>query len=265
MIAWKKALPIVAAILISSLVACNKQETATTGEKTAAPAGKMPPAGHPTTSEGMAAAGMHAQEGKVTGKVLEVLDARAFTYIRLQTSEGELWAAINKAPVSLGSTITIETKMAADRFESQQLGRTFEKIVFGHLEGSAPTMPPHGMTSPDQAPETTPPVSNVVKAEGPEGRRVAEVWAERKALAGKPVQVRGKVVKFLENIMGTNWVHLQDGSGTAAKGDNDLTVTTKERASVGDVVTASGRVRIDKDFGSGYNYAVLVEEAKLQK
>jgi hypothetical protein len=64
--------------------------------------------------------------------------------------------------------------------------------------------------------------------------------------------------------MGKNWVHLRDGSGTAGK-DNDITVTTGDRVAVGDVVTAKGTVRVDKDFGAGYAYPVIVEDAKLSK
>ncbi|HQQ78945.1 MAG TPA: hypothetical protein PLB01_16455 [Thermoanaerobaculia bacterium] len=105
----------------------------------------------------------------------------------------------------------------------------------------------------------------VAKAEGPDGRTVAEVWADRAALKGKPVAVRGKVVKFNAGIMGTNWIHLRDGSGSPAAKDNDLTVTTDAVVKVGDVVTASGAVTVDKDFGAGYAYAVILEGAKITK
>jgi hypothetical protein len=83
-------------------------------------------------------------------------------------------------------------------------------------------------------------------------------------LKDKPVLVRGKVVKYNAAIMGKNWIHLRDGSGSAADGSNDLIVTTAHQAKTGDVVTAKGIVRTDKDFGSGYAYKVLVEDATLQ-
>jgi len=94
---------------------------------------------------------------------------------------------------------------------------------------------------------------------------VAEVWAQKDKLKDAPVAVRGKVVKFLPGIMGKNWLHLRDGSGSREKGDDDITVTTSETAAVGDVVLVSGVVRIDKDFGAGYRYPVIVEEAKVSK
>ena len=84
-------------------------------------------------------------------------------------------------------------------------------------------------------------------------------------LKDKPVLVRAKVVKYNGGIMGKNWVHLRDGSGAAADGSNDLLVTTAEPAKVGDIVNAEGVVRTNKDFGSGYAYKVMIEDAKLKK
>jgi hypothetical protein len=105
----------------------------------------------------------------------------------------------------------------------------------------------------------------VPKAEGGSGRTVAEVWAERAALSGKPVAVRGTVVKFLPGIMGRNWLHLRDTTGSHDKGDDDLTVTTDATAAVGAVVLVTGTVRVDQDFGAGYRYAVMIADAKVAK
>lgn len=96
------------------------------------------------------------------------------------------------------------------------------------------------------------------------GLTVAQVWQRREALAGHPVTVRGEVVKFNGGIMGTNWLHLQDGTGSAEEGTHDLTVTTDDRMRVGDVVTATGTVAVDRDFGAGYRYDVIVEKAEVE-
>ncbi len=72
-------------------------------------------------------------------------------------------------------------------------------------------------------------------------------------------------MKYNAGIMGKNWIHLRDGTGSAADKTNDVLVTTADEAKVGDVVTVKGVVRTDRDLGSGYSYKVLVEEAKLQK
>ena len=103
-------------------------------------------------------------------------------------------------------------------------------------------------------------LTGIVKAEG--GKTVAEIYAEKDALADQPVTVRGKVVKINPDIMGKNWLHVQDGSG--AEGTNDLTVTTAGTLpNVGDTVLASGKVALNKDFGMGYTYSVIVEDATV--
>lgn len=104
---------------------------------------------------------------------------------------------------------------------------------------------------------------SVPKAVGENARTVSEIVTKSTELKDKPVLVRGKVVKYNSGIMGKNWVHLQDGTGSSADNTHDVIVTTDNETKVGDIVTAKGIVRTDKDFGSGYSYKVLVEEATL--
>jgi len=105
----------------------------------------------------------------------------------------------------------------------------------------------------------------VAKASGPNARTVAEILTSKDGLKDKPVVVRGKIVKYTPGVMGKNWLHLQDGSGSAKDGTNDIVITTLDEAKKGDVILVSGVVRIDRDLGSGYFYKVLVEDAKLRK
>ena len=128
-------------------------------------------------------------------------------------------------------------------------------------------MPP-GMQMRPMAPANATPapvVAKLPKASGPEGRSVAEVVQTRQALKDKTVLVRGQVVKVNAGIMGKNWLHLQDGSGSAKDGSNDVLVTSTEMAKVGDVVQARGTVRTDVNVGPGYEYAVMIEGASLRK
>ncbi len=104
----------------------------------------------------------------------------------------------------------------------------------------------------------------VAKADGPTGRTVAEVNAGRASLKDKTVTIRATVVKVNANVMGKNWVHLRDGSGSGADSSNDLLVTSKDEPKVGDVVVAKGVVKTDVDLGSGYAYKVLVENVSFQ-
>lgn len=126
-------------------------------------------------------------------------------------------------------------------------------------EATTPTMPPgESHPAPKAAAEVD--LTGIAKADG--GKTVAEVFAEKDALAGQPVTFRGKVVKTNPDIMGKNWLHVRDGSG--AEGTNDLTITTAGTLpSVGDTVVVTGNVSLNKDFGMGYAYDVLIEDAQV--
>jgi len=185
--------------------------------------------------------------------------------------------------------VVIENGMAMDGFESKSLNRKFDKILFGTLggqgagpaaaaapapaapaEGGAPGGPPSPkMMAAQHAAAAAGPSDvgdvKVPKASGPDARTVAEVYAQKAKLKEKKVVVRGKVVKSNSGIMGKNWLHLRDGSGSQAGSDNDITVTTDGAAEVGQVVVVTGVVRTDKDFGAGYAYPVIIEEAVVTK
>jgi hypothetical protein len=113
---------------------------------------------------------------------------------------------------------------------------------------------------PSVQPGTDIDLSGIAKADG--GKTVAELYAEKDQLAGQKVTVRGKVVKTNAGIMDKNWLHVRDGSG--AEGTNDLTVTTSgELPKVGDTVLVTGALTLNKDFGMGYQYPVIVEDAAV--
>jgi len=94
---------------------------------------------------------------------------------------------------------------------------------------------------------------------------IADVWSNRVDLAGSQVMLSGRIVKYNAGILGRNWFHIQDGSGELADGTNDITVTTTADLAVGDVVNVTGAVAIDKDFGAGYTYTVMIEDADVVK
>lgn len=206
---------------------------------------------------------------EVSGKVLEVKNVKDFTYLRLMTPGGESWAAVFKAEVKTGDSVTIENAMTVQNFESKSLKKTFGKILFGKLRGTnngaahSSALGSSFSVSPGRKPE--PVVAEpIAKASGANAMTVAEIVAKAAGLKGKPVLVRGKVVKYNAEIMGKNWIHLRDGSGSAADGTDDILVTTKDKAAPGDVVTVKGTVNVNQDFGAGYAYKVMVEEATLQ-
>lgn len=199
-------------------------------------------------------------KGVVSGEVLEVKDVDSYTYLRLKTKEGETWAAVTTTAVKKGATVTIENAMVMNNFESKTLKKTFPTIVFGSLGGAATGPSALGSKMAMVNVADAAPVK-VAKATGANAYTVADVVSKSVQLKDKAVKVNGQVVKYNAGIMGKNWVHLRDGSGTAA--NNDILVTTAAPAKVGDLVTVSGVVRNDKDFGAGYSYKVLIEEATL--
>lgn len=207
----------------------------------------------------------------ITGKLLERIEAAPYCYLRLKTTQGEVWAAVPEAQIEKGADVMVVNAMLMKDFESKTMKRTFPEIYFGVLApaGSAPAAPavaptgnPHGaMGQPAAAVE----VGKVEKATGADARTVGEAWAQKASLKEKTVTIRGKVVKYNAAVMGKNWIHLQDGSGDATKGTHDITFTSTDQVAKGDTVTLRGTLRTDKDFGSGYAYAVIVEEAKVVK
>lgn len=219
------------------------------------------------------------QETNIKGKVVERIDAAPYSYLKLSTPSGEVWVAVPQTSAEKGSEVTVANAFPMKDFESKTLKRKFDVVYFGTLggaEGDAPANaggmpaghPPVSGAAPQGAPSGAAADLTdikVSKASGPNAKTVAEIYAQSAALKDKPVAVQGKVVKYNAGIMGKNWIHLRDGSGTAEKSDNDITVTTQDQAAVGDVVTAKGTVRLDQDFGAGYKYPIVVEEAKISK
>jgi uncharacterized lipoprotein YbaY len=214
----------------------------------------------------------------VKGKVLERLDAPPYSYLKLSVGKEEMWAAVPKSDVEKGKEVTVVNAMPMNGFESKTLNRKFDVVFFGTLEGATPAA-----AAAQPAPNMDPTPANMAaqhanvgkgpaevgdvkvdKASGADARTVAEVYAQKAQLKDKPVTIRGKVVKYNAGIMGKNWLHIRDGSGKADK-DNDLTVTSQDVAKVGDVVVVKGAVRTDKDFGAGYAYPVIVEDARISK
>jgi len=202
----------------------------------------------------------------LSGKVLEVQQAGSYTYLRLKTKDGEMWAATSRAAIVKGAEVQLNNVMVMTNFQSKALNRKFDQIVFGDLAG-APTRGADmaaahaGVPGAPGAPAAAD--VKVTKAAGANARTVAEVVTGKAALKDKPVLIRGKVVKYNPGILGKNWIHLADGTGTAAARTNDVLVTSTGETQVGAVVLVKGTVRTDKDFGAGYAYPVMIEATEL--
>jgi hypothetical protein len=203
--------------------------------------------------------------GVLTGKVLETMDSGRYTYVLLEQEDANLWVAVPRMSVQTGQEISLRKGIEMKDFESKTLNRTFPKIIFSG--GLADQHKREMMKKMGSGGSIVLPKEDVTvkKAPGANAYTVAEIHQKSGDLEGKKVVVRGKVIKISANIMKRNWIHLQDGSGDAKSATHDLVVTSSDLPSSGDVVTVSGTLSRDKDFGRGYRYAVIVEDAKIQK
>lgn len=205
-------------------------------------------------------------QGPITGKVVETMDSAGYTYVCLEKNGKKTWLAVPQMKVVKGSTMSFQPGMEMPNFESKSLKRTFPMIIFsaGPADASAAGtgMKPAGSSGAAAPPAE--PVS-VKKATGKNAYTIAELYAKKNALASKPVTVRGKVVKVSEGIMQRNWLHLQDGTGSPKNGNHDIVVTTAGTAKKDDIVTISGTLMKDKDFGMGYFYALIIENGTISK
>lgn len=206
--------------------------------------------------------------GMVRGTVVETMNSGGYTYVLLEAGQQQHWFASRETAVSVGDVIQTEQGMPMSQFESKTLGRTFDVIFFvsalqnlsapAASAASGPLPPGHPATG--SAAGTA---ADVAVQELEPGKNIAWVYENRDSMAGQQVSLRGKVVKYNPNILGWNFLHVQDGSGSPADGSNDMIVTTKAQTAVGETVVLMGTVVLDKDFGAGYSYPILIEDAKL--
>lgn len=227
------------------------------------------------------------------GKIVETMDSNGYTYLLLDASQGKLWIAIPQTAVKVDQEVNCAPGLTMNNFTSKTLNRTFESIIFSpgiekeaqagqggtemKKEGFAAALQAEqqgqaGNTAMSMGPSTgsagaVVPSSevNVNKATGANSYSVEECFEQGKELQGKTVRVRGKVMKISRMIMGKNWLHIQDGTGNPLKNHHDLVATSMEDPGDGAIVTIEGTLNHERDFGAGYKYEVIVEDATIEK
>lgn len=226
----------------------------------------------------------------ITGTITETMNASGYTYMLIDSGDRKTWVAIPATTVEKGATVSYYDGMVMENFTSKTLDRTFDAVVFS--PGLADEkVPPVGQAAADNSfsaaikaeksttiPEAAAALSagsagaiapleeiSIEKATAENGYTVEEIFTKAKELAGKKVQVHGKVVKFSPMIMGKNWLHLQDGTGDPMQNSHDLVVTTGDTVAVDSIITIEGILAAEKDFGAGYKYAAIVEDAAVIK
>lgn len=227
----------------------------------------------------------HEESDPLSGTVAETMNSGGYSYVHLKKKGGDkVWVAIPQAQIMVGDQMSFKEGLVMTKFESKTLKRNFDKIIFAngikkHQRPVAATTPALS-TTPKVAPLTTATtsamlgskaavnakeVSTVAKAQGKNAYTIAELYQKVGKLNKKSVTVRGKVVKVTPKIMKRTWVHLQDGSGSQKKGTHNLVITTTSPVKDGDVITATGVLAKDKNFGYGYQYKVLIENAAISR
>jgi hypothetical protein len=293
---------VVTALLISSLQACQREQRnpfagpAKDPARTSAasPAASAPPdKTYAATSTGVGkppAQPTTESADTATGTVQKTMNSGGYTYAQINTGKAKLWAAARETKVQIGERITFSTRSPLKNFRSKTLNQTFEEIYFvdkfarpGSAAPAAGTRNdphaglqgnPHGLNltadkgaggkgyqhQPTQTAAIE--VKELEKATG--GVTVAELHQKRDELKGRTVALRGKVAKFNKGILGKSWIHVQDGTGKDK--ERDLTVTTPAEVAlkVGDTVLVRGRVMTNRDFGYGYKYDVMLEDALVR-
>lgn len=234
------------------------------------------------------AAGCSSEEGandsnsQAPVTVVEVVQTSNYTYLKVDEAGEEKWMAVTRRDAKAGDEYYYTDAMLMEDFESKELERTFEKILFvdnissepvstseadSHAEQDHAMQNPHGGEDMESVVSKQSGKHQAVKTdvniELPQGAvSIAELYKNKADYEGKKVKVSGVVTKFSPAIMDRNWVHLQDG--TEHEGEFDLTVTTLEAVEEGDTVIMEGTLSVDKDFGYGYFYKILLEDSGLK-
>ena len=205
-------------------------------------------------------------EGITRIEVIEHLNGGGYIFIKGNVNDSKVWIAVREMPVEKGGIYYFKDPMEMRDFKSKSLNRTFESILFvsklsKNVDGSAESnnsMP--GMMSGHSKPKASA-ESNIDVTPLKDGETIELIVKEKAELVGKIVKFRGVVTKYNSQIMGKNWLHIQDG--TSFGKTTDITVTSDQTAKVGEEIVIEGILVLDKDFGAGYLYDVIIENAKL--
>jgi hypothetical protein len=229
----------------------------------------------------------HEHTDQIAGKVLESMNSGGYSYINLLKKDGgKIWIAVPEGKITVGEQMSFKEGLVMTNFQSKTLKRSFDSIIFSNgiiaqAKAEVPKTPPKDLSVPtistsadpkknqkvvigSQPAVTSKEKVSVTRAKGPNAYTIAEVYRNSARLNTKKVVVHGKVVKASTGIMKKTWIHIQDGTGSQVKGTHNLVFTTKGTANVGDVITVSGTVAKDRDFGYGYRYKVILEDAVIK-
>ena len=210
--------------------------------------------------------------GEKAFEVAEVIQGSTYTYMRVKENGNEKWVAVTRQDAASGDVFYYDQELQMNNFHSKEIDRTFEIIYFvsnisktplgSENSGAMGTM--GGMMGgAEHTGKVNTQQNSSIHLEKKAGEiTVANVFANRAEYNGKEIEIRGIVVKVNPEVMGKNWIHIQDG--TSDNGNFDLTVTSTGLAEVNDEITVKGKITLNKDFGYGYSYEVIMEDATVK-
>lgn len=199
-------------------------------------------------------------------EVNEVIQTSSYTYIKAYENSAERWVAVTRMDAKKGEKYYYDDALSMNNFHSKELDRDFETIYFINKVSSIPFSMQEKMNSmpSDHSGNAKSKQKSSVSLEKEAGEiTVAQVFENRSKYANKEIEIRGIVVKVNKQVMGKNWIHIQDG--TDNDGNFDLTITCQDLPEKNDEVTFKGTIILEKDFGAGYFYDVIMEDAKMTK
>lgn len=225
------------------------------------------------------------------GVVKQSMQTTNYTYILFTVNNADQWVAVPSQQVKEGETYYFRGGLTMNNFESKELGKTFDNILFLERlstdEASAkmakqPGVPSDQVASQHTVAEVPSETNGTAPAQPSEYKRtpptiekksmkiepvkggitVGELYKNKANYSGKIVKIKGEVTKFTPAVMGKNWLHIQDG--TEGSGKFDLVVTSTKEVKVGDKITVEGKISLDKDLGYGYFFDVIMEDATVK-
>lgn len=192
-------------------------------------------------------------------EVADFIQTPNYTYIKASENGNEYWIAVTKMAPQKGETYYFSKSMEMRDFKSETLNRTFKSILFVEDISQGPPSAGGSVNNPHVITQN----KKDIKIEPlKDGKTVAQIFEQKNDLAGQNVKIKGQVVKYNPNIMGRNWIHIQDGTGH--NNNYDLMVTSADSVKTGEIVVVEGTVEINQDFGAGYSYPVLLSNAKIK-
>ena len=210
------------------------------------------------------------------GEILSIENAMGYKYLKVKEEGKELWVAIANAPVKVGEKIGYDKNTIMKNFKSKSLKKSFKEIIFASdvylankstsaikdLKDTLGLSAPKATTKESPKSELEKPKKPFVKKEF---YTVEEIFMWKDSLKDQLIKIKGHVSKVSKQIMKLDWVHIQDNTGSSTKRTDDLVFTAKNTSfKTGDKVLATGKVIINKDFGYGYFYKVIIEESSFQ-